>query len=860
MLLAVFSTMLPAQSFHKVNIDKETAAAMTAAYGLEAEMEAMTTSSLEKILKHYKSASVATAGIYLSKKLDRDAMRNPGLFASEENYYYKRIRNLVQNGITPKLISVAYKMVKQPENAIYWGPYLFRTTENVEQLCKQFELVATNGQRSFKDVTFLLINDDLRKLFNLAELGEVDWKALLTKLGDFGEGLSVDDVREDIKNLGATLAQIGSATGSNVMQETTKIGKVFHMKPKEIKQLYNHYKEVYDKYRNAGSVKNALMQVIKTSDADGVARLFKSSSYNLTGYISNYIKELQGQYYTQRWYIYAEDSGEKVLCDYIPQSYQKYDDKNWNKEWKMFESPKDKLYCHTLTSSEKDEIKGKATANSGWSQEKVDEYNKNNPDHNCTISYTLNHKDFTKKYKTGSITHSTHRRRLCFFSYSVRVVDTWCNKKDIYEEIFDSQTMDLSTFKKKMEAKLKYYNDLVSDDDANKLTYHLASEPPRYYVMADETKMEGCNSVSFVASCDGGANLSEGSFSWKENGKQGNRLEDPKSKDFAMRQTGKASDDNCDDLIKQKKQTENQILSIQSKIKENDKKQKEILEQIRQAQNANNRPLVNELNDKYDSLSEQNAHLKEQLKNEQELLRQINSGINDYYEDQENNLDGAYRIPSNMKEITGMYQIQWSDEGNWVNGYNCYMFIRHGYCPSIKSVVTYTATLKLTRKPKYLLGVRIHRAVMSVEFKLSSEYSSENVIEVMKLNMNKSESQRAYEVNQRLQQLIQDLPDCSIRVNYHYAGNVENKEDDDAIHLLWASDRLDVAREVESQLTAIYAQLVLIDKVMNNRETILEFFKHKIFDVVSREGRSQLAEYALGRWESAALSAMNKQN
>ena len=207
-----------------------------------------------------------------------------------------------------------------------------------------------------------------------------------------------------------------------------------------------------------------------------------------------------------------------------------------------------------------------------------------------------------------------------------------------------------------------------------------------------------------------------------------------------------------------------------------------------------------------------------------------------------------------------MYQIQWSDEGNWVNGYNCYMFIRHGYCPSVKSVVTYTATLKLTRKPKYLLGVRIHRAVMSVEFKLSSEYSSENVIEVMKLNMNKSESQRAYEVNQRLQQLIQDLPDCSIRVNYHYAGNVENKEDDDAIHLLWASDRLDVAREVESQLTAIYAQLVLIDKVMNNRETILEFFKHKIFDVVSREGRSQLAEYALGRWESAALSAMNKQN
>lgn len=143
-------------SYHAVNVDKVTAAAMTAAYASEAEMEAMNTSNLQKIVDHYKSATVATAGILLSKKKDRDAMRNPGLFASEENYYYKRILNLVKNGIMPKLITVASKMVKQPQNAIYWGPYLFKTTENVEQLCKQFELVCTNGKLSFKDVTFLL--------------------------------------------------------------------------------------------------------------------------------------------------------------------------------------------------------------------------------------------------------------------------------------------------------------------------------------------------------------------------------------------------------------------------------------------------------------------------------------------------------------------------------------------------------------------------------------------------------------------------------------------------------------------------------------------------------------------------------
>lgn len=53
-----------ALSYHAVNVDKVTAAAMTAAYASEAEMEAMNTSNLQKIVDHYKSATVATAGIF----------------------------------------------------------------------------------------------------------------------------------------------------------------------------------------------------------------------------------------------------------------------------------------------------------------------------------------------------------------------------------------------------------------------------------------------------------------------------------------------------------------------------------------------------------------------------------------------------------------------------------------------------------------------------------------------------------------------------------------------------------------------------------------------------------------------------
>ena len=167
--------------------------------------------------------------------------------------------------------------------------------------------------------------------------------------------------------------------------------------------------------------------------------------------------------------------------------------------------------------------------------------------------------------------------------------------------------------------------------------------------------------------------------------------------------------------------------------------------------------------------------------------------------------------------------------------------------------------MKLSRKPKYVLGVRIHRAILSVDFKLTSSSSSETVLEVLKLDMSQTEQQRADEVNKHLKQWMADLPSCSIAVRYNYSTQVADEEDDeDGIHLLLASDRLQVARYVEQELTKIFAQLVLIEKVMTQRESILDFLKRQIIEVVSREGRTDIADYALRRWEDASLKAMKK--
>lgn len=854
-----------ALSWSSVNIDKVTAAAMSAAYETQALEEGNTASNINRILDHYHSAGLASAGIFQSMKKLRDARRNPGLFASEENYYYQRIFRLVKDGIMPKFITVAGKMLKQPDNAIHWGPYLLKTTTNVENLCKQFEVVVTNGRRSFKDIRFLVLNEDLQKIFDLTRLGEVDWKSLLGKLGEFGTGITQEEIAEDYKNLGSIIAQAGKAAYDSNLESASKIGRIFKAKPKEIANLYESFKDHYESFKDASNIKELLFAVVGEGNEDAVDKLFQTSDYNLTGYISSYIKELQGQYYTQRWYIFKHDSGTEVKCEYDPSGYEGYGDVRWKEAWHVHASGKKresyaKIPCYkTLTPNEDNEVKDKLFQLTEWNAEKCQEYNQTHPGHQCTILYTRKHEDRKRHYEGGLLSHS-YDERYCFNSYKVKVTDTWDIREVIYEETFDSQTMDKTTFIQKMKARL---NGLIDENekflaDHPTISIEMSNDSPRYYTMADEKKMEGCNSVSFIAQCDDGATLGEGSFNWKENGSQGNKLEWPKSKDFAMSNSPMA-DDGSKPLLQKQKEFSDEVNALKSEIKGNDNKMRNLITRINQAKMNKNIPLVDKLQGEYDALFDENAHLKEQLREAEGKLSQADDALDEYYQDMSDNLDGPYRIPSNMASLASMYQIQWLDEGEWVQGSNAYVFVRHGYCADARTNVTYTASLKLSRKPTYALGVRIHRAVLSVDFKLTSSSSSENVIEVMKLNMNQTEKLRAEEVNMRLKQWLEDLPNCSVTVKYHYASNLNDEDDDeDGIHLLFAADRLQVARSVEQELAKIFAQLVLIEKVMTQRECILDFLRRQIFDVVSRSGRNGIAEYALRRWEGAGLEAMKK--
>jgi len=732
-------------SVASVNLDFKTASAMEATYDIENAAEQRAVDNLNEILSHYTSAGIATAGIYLSKYKDRRSLTNVGLFSDEEEWYYQRIRNMVMNNINPMLLDVAIKLIKQPQSCLEWGPYLYRVTTNVENLCKQFELVATNGKLSFKDVPFLVINTALRKYFDLSQFDGVDWRKAINDVITVTKNINIKKILEEFKNVGAAIASAGKEIGESNYAEFSEVGKVFKTKPEEVLRLYNKYREVYEQIHSAQNAKDILLAVIGTTEPKGVYKLFMYDNYSIEGFISDYLKSLSEQYYRQRWYIYSEDKGDQILCDYTPTSYDDREDSRWSSEWLEFVSKRDKLQHHYLTTAERNQLKQLAKNRCGWDEARVAEYNRSHPNHHCEITYTLNHKDYTESYKHGL--GGRHRKLHCFYSYSVVVEDKWNVEKDVYEEMYDSKTMDLQTFADKMKNKLDYYNSTSEDGEAEQ-NYKLGKDEPAYYQEADDKQVKGAANVTFLANCHDGATLADGSFSWYENGSQGAHLTD-KSKDFALGNTilptneeggGKLSDILTEQEAQQKQ--------LEGRLAEIDKKLSDLIDQQKAAELAGDTKKRAAIIAERNKYTDQRNDIEQQLNDVKEEVNATNEAIDEFWEDQSHEDKSKYRITKNLKELGAAYQITWYMPGEW-SDYDSdeYEYTVKGYSPTLKTDVVYTAKLRVARPPKYFMGIRVHRAILSVDYEISTHESSETVVDVMRFDKNEDAQSRADAVN-----------------------------------------------------------------------------------------------------------------
>lgn len=826
-ILFVCAAVPTTAQYYSVNYDKRTVAEMTAAFASEAATEAYYAEQVAKIREYYQAAEVAAAGIFTSKFLDRRALTDLGLWTSStENYYYRRIYNMVSAKIMPKIWTVAGMMLRSPQNALYWGSYLYKVCEETKTLCYQFESIVTNSRLSFRDIAFLEINQELAAILKLSELGDVDWKNLLDNFSDIGSNFTKDNLKADIDNLyamGVSLASAGAGNAvSSIVGNSNFNGTLMDKTSSVIEIAENTYDLYNDLSTNAG---NTLLQFV--GGQEGIANLFSLSNYNTTAWITDYAREGMGQYYTQRWYIYSVDQGSEKLCDYYPPTDD--DAILYGDHWYRISTTDPGFYP---SSSQREAALQNSENHAGWSRSRVQQLNNSNDGYNYNISYYSSAYILSKK-KSGQYAKA--------YAYEIHVTKSWYRQEVKYEDVFDSYSMDMATFRAGLNARLADYN-----DNEDGIRYYIGSDSKRYYQATNAEKMAGCETATISVTCHDGTKLGEGSTQYKCS--QCGGSVNAHTKQCSMATTITSESVNTSEIDAKIAETESRIASIDTEIARLEAENSNLLKLIQTSSvedAARYRQQYNANKDRISALKSEKSAAEKELADynqaKQEAVDGENAATDDYY-----------RIPAIMQDCKNAYNLSWNGAGAWEGN----TFVRTASMPNINGTITFKATISIARKPKYFLGIKIHRAIVQISWTLTTEYSDTQVVAVINLDPSKTDQEKADEVNAKLSEIAREYPSCEPTVEYAKSSPVESDDTEDTYHLLWTSDRLDIARQIDSRLTKIYADLVSLEKMMHYKHSIIDILR-SIAPLDTDQGRRlTLIERCRKRWlRNAANSA-----
>lgn len=826
-ILFVCAAVPMTAQYYSVNYDKRTVAEMTSAFASEAATEAYYAEQVAKIREYYQAAEVAAAGIFTSKFLDRRALTDLGLWTSStENYYYRRIYNMVSAKIMPKIWTVAGMMLRSPQNALYWGSYLYKVCEETKTLCYQFESIVTNSRLSFRDIAFLEINQELAAILKLSELGDVDWKNLLDNFSDIGSNFTKDNLKADIDNLyamGVSLASAGAGNAvSSIVGNSNFNGTLMDKTSSVIEIAENTYDLYNNLSTNAG---NTLLQFV--GGQEGIANLFSLSNYNTTAWITDYAREGMGQYYTQRWYIYSVDQGSEKLCDYYPPTDD--DAILYGDHWYRISTTDPDFYP---SSSQREAALQNSENHAGWSRSRVQQLNNSNDGYNYNISYYSSAYILSKK-KSGQYAKA--------YAYEIHVTKSWYRQEVKYEDVFDSYSMDMATFRAGLNARLADYN-----DNEDGIRYYIGSDSKRYYQATNAEKMAGCETATISVTCHDGTKLGEGSTQYKCSQCGGSVNAHTKQCSMATSITSESV--NTSEIDAKIAEAESRIASIDTEIARLEAENSNLLKLIQTSSvedAARYRQQYNANKDRISALKSEKSAAEKELADynqaKQEAVNGENAATDDYY-----------RIPAIMQDCKNAYNLSWNGAGAWEGN----TFVRTASMPNINGTITFKATISIARKPKYFLGIKIHRAIVQISWTLTTEYSDTQVVAVINLDPSKTDQEKADEVNAKLSEIAREYPSCEPTVEYAKSSPVESDDTEDTYHLLWTSDRLDIARQIDSRLTKIYADLVSLEKMMHYKHSIIDILR-SIAPLDTDQGRRlTLIERCRKRWlRNAANSA-----
>ena len=817
--------------YYSVNYDTRTVAAMVAAFGTEAVAEGYYREQVDDILKHYTAAEVAAAGIFASKFLEHKALTDLGIWNSRtENYYYRRIYRMVAEKIMPKIWVVAKQMLRSPQTAIYWGSYLMKICDDTKSLCMQFESVVTNSTLTFSDIAFLEINPEIAPLLKLSETGNIDWQRMMDNFARIPGNFTHENLRSDLDNLyntGVGLATAGIANLGDALLQSSSFHDLLGGKVEEIGNLYEHYGSLFEQAEH--DIGGLLIDMV--GGPDNVAGLFNFSNYNLTAWMTDYLDEAMGNYYTQRWYIARRDQGSVSLCDYYPPT----DDNSIlnGGAWVRFNTSDPNFYPNA---SQREQVLANSEGYAGWSRSRVRQLNDQNDGFNYSINYWMSAYIISKKNK------QTKKA----YAYEIHVSKSWNKEEVVYEEVFDSYSMDLNTFRAQLNVRLAEFN-----ENEDGYTYYISSGARNYYQATDAAKLKGCESVTISVTCSDGVTLGQGSTQYKCR-KCGSSL-NAHTKECAMQTSVTENDLDLSELDALLNEANSQAANIEAQIGALENENAVLLKKISTASiedAANYRQQYNANKTRIDRLKGELAEWKKK----QSDYAQAKS---DAADDNSVATDDYYRIPAIMQDCKAAYGLTWQDGGAW-NGYS---YVRKATMPNINGIITFRATVSIARKPKYFLGIKIHRTIIQIKWELTSEYTDTHVADVLTLDPGLSDAEKAKLVNDRIAEIAREHPSCKITTEYARSAPTEETPSGDVYHLLWSSDRLEIAREVDSRITKIYADLVSLEKMMHYKRSILDVMKDVLPGLDTDEGRRlTLVEECHDRWVENARTLRNGNN
>ena len=118
------------------------------------------------------------------------------------------------------------------------------------------------------------------------------------------------------------------------------------------------------------------------------------------------------------------------------------------------------------------------------------------------------------------------------------------------------------------------------------------------------------------------------------------------------------------------------------------------------------------------------------------------------------------------------------------------------------------------------------------------------MVEVITLDPDMSDKEKTKLVNDRIAEIAKEYPKCKITTEYARTAPQEDTKTNDMYHLLWSSDRLEIAR-----LTKIYADLVSLEKMMHYKRSIIDVLKDVLPPIDDDQGRRlSLVEECHDRW------------